>query len=124
MQDNDKMYANILQFFPAMQPKRQEAEILSDTRAKEVFVDLGYRGVDLANVKVYKARQKRGINTWRLKRALKRRNAIEPVIGHLKNDGLLLSNSLKGELGDAKHAPVRRRPQHPLDPPTTPDFLP
>ena len=62
----------------------EQAEILSGTRAKEVFVDLGYRGSKVPNVTIYKARQKRGINTRRLKRALKRRNAIEPVIGHLK----------------------------------------
>jgi IS5 family transposase len=33
-----------------------------------------------------------------------RRKAIEPIIGHLKNDGLLGRNYLKGELGDALHA--------------------
>lgn len=82
----------------------EQAEILSGTRAKEVFVDLGYRGVDVPNVTIYKARQKRGLNTRRLKRALKRRNAIEPIIGHLKNDGLLGRNYLKGELGDALNA--------------------
>jgi IS5 family transposase len=43
-------------------------------------------------------------HTRRLQRALKRRNPIEPVIGHLKNDGLLRRNCLKGELGDALHA--------------------
>ena len=82
----------------------EQAEILSGTRAREVFVDLGYRGTLVPNVTVYKARQKRGVNTRRLKRALKRRNAIEPIIGHLKNDGLLGRNYLKGELGDAMHA--------------------
>lgn len=44
------------------------------------------------------------MDTRRLKRALKRRNAIEPIISHLKNDGLLGRNYLKGELGDALHA--------------------
>ena len=82
----------------------EQAETLSGTRAKEVFVDLGYRGIDVPQVTFYKARQKRGVNTQRLKRALKRRNAIEPIIGHLKNDGLLGRNYLKGELGDAMHA--------------------
>jgi IS5 family transposase len=82
----------------------EQAEILSGTRAKEVFVDLGYRGVEVPGVTIYKARQKRGVDTRRLKRALKRRNAIEPVIGHLKNDGLLGRNYLKGEMGDALHA--------------------
>ena len=32
---------------------------------------------------------------------LKRRNAIEPIIGHMKNDGLLGRNYLKGAEGDA-----------------------
>ncbi|WP_347987885.1 IS5 family transposase [Methylomonas sp. AM2-LC] len=82
----------------------EQAEILSGIRAKEVFVDLGYRGVELAGITIYKARQKRGVDTRRLKRALKRRNAIEPIIGHLKNDGLLGRNYLKGEMGDALHA--------------------
>ncbi len=40
----------------------------------------------------------------KLKRLLKRRNAIEPMIGHMKNDGLLRRNWLKGSLGDAMHA--------------------
>lgn len=82
----------------------EQAEILSGTRAKEAFVDLGYRGVEIPGITIYKARQKRGVDTRRLKRALKRRNAIEPIIGHLKNDGLMRRNYLKGELGDALHA--------------------
>ena len=49
---------------------------------------------------VYISGQKRGIKTQRLKRSLKRRQAIEPVIGHLKADGLLGRNHLKGTEGD------------------------
>ena len=49
---------------------------------------------------VYNSGQKRGITTQRLKRSLKRRQAIEPIIGHLKSDGLLGRNYLKGTLGD------------------------
>ncbi|MGZ8143954.1 MAG: IS5 family transposase [Methylosarcina sp.] len=82
----------------------EQAEILSGTRAKEAFVDLGYRGREVPGVTLYKSRQKRGLNTRRLKTALKRRNAIEPVIGHMKNDGLLRRNYLKGQLGDAMNA--------------------
>ena len=87
-------------------------------------MDLGYRGVDVSNVTIYKARQKRGVNTRRLKQALKRRNAIEPGIGHLKNGGLLRRNHQR-RVGQchARH-PVRRRPQHPPEPPATPGFLP
>lgn len=46
---------------------------------------------------------KRGV-TAAIKRKLKRRNAIEPIIGHLKSDGRLARNFLKGTLGDAMNA--------------------
>ncbi len=35
---------------------------------------------------------------------IKRRSAIEPMIGHMKADGKLGRNWLKGALGDAMHA--------------------
>ena len=66
----------------------------------EAFVDKGYRGHDETETTVYISGQKRGINTRRLKRSLKRRQAIEPVIGHLKSDGRLGRNFLKGTEGD------------------------
>jgi IS5 family transposase len=46
---------------------------------------------------------KRGVTTWINKR-LKRRNAIKPVIGHMKSDGHLERNFLKGAMGDAVNA--------------------
>jgi len=67
---------------------------------EEVFVDRGYRGHGEAESSVYISGQKRGIRTLRLKRSLRRRQAIEPVIGHLKSDGLLDRNYLKGSEGD------------------------
>ena len=66
----------------------------------EVFVDRGYRGHAEEETAVYISGQRRGIKTQRLKRSLKRRQAIEPVIGHLKSDGLLGRNYLKGTEGD------------------------
>jgi IS5 family transposase len=39
-----------------------------------------------------------------IKRELRRRNAIEPIIGHTKADGLLERNHLKGAAGDAINA--------------------
>jgi IS5 family transposase len=36
-----------------------------------------------------------------MRRELKRRSAIEPVIGHMKNDGRLGRNFLAGRIGDA-----------------------
>ncbi|MDP2152093.1 MAG: hypothetical protein Q8J66_00305, partial [Methylotenera sp.] len=47
--------------------------------------------------------QKRGV-TPSVKKAIHRRSAIEPAIGHMKSDGRLGRNWLKGELGDALHA--------------------
>ena len=42
--------------------------------------------------------------TQRLRRDIRRRSAIEPAIGHMKNDGRLRRNWLKGTAGDAFHA--------------------
>lgn len=39
-----------------------------------------------------------------LKKLLKRRQVVEPMIGHMKSDGLLDRKWLKGALGDAMHA--------------------
>lgn len=47
--------------------------------------------------------ERRGM-TRRLKAELKRRSAIEPTIGHMKNDGRLGRNWLKGALGERLHA--------------------
>jgi IS5 family transposase len=73
---------------------------LTGVRPERCYVDLGYRGHDVTDVEVFKARQKRGV-TKRIRRELKRRNAIEPIIGHMKNDGLMHRNYLKGTQGDA-----------------------
>ena len=49
------------------------------------------------------AGRRRGI-TATIKRELRRRSAIEAMIGHMKLDGRLARNHLKGALGDAIHA--------------------
>ncbi|MDR3410701.1 MAG: IS5 family transposase [Formivibrio sp.] len=82
----------------------EQVEILTGHRPKEAFVDLGYRGHSAPDdIKVYHSRLKKGI-TPRLRRDIRRRSAIEPIIGHMKNDGLLRRNWLKGALGDYLHA--------------------
>ncbi len=65
-------------------------------------VDQGYKGHRLTghpHTAVYITGQKRGV-TDKIKRWLKRRAVVEPVIGHAKNDGLLGRNWLKGRAGD------------------------
>ncbi len=77
-----------------------QVRCLTGTSSDEAFVDRGYRGHDETESTVYISGQKRGIKTQRLKRSLRRRQAIEPVIGHLKADGLLGRNHLNGTDGD------------------------
>ncbi len=42
--------------------------------------------------------------TRTLKKHLKRRSAIDPHIGHMKSEGKLRRNNLKGAIGDALNA--------------------
>ena len=72
-------------------------------KPKRIYVDKGYRGHDPSlKLNVFKAGQKR--LAPQIKNEMKRRSAIEPVIGHLKNDGHLGRNYLKGALGDKINA--------------------
>ena len=56
-----------------------------------------------SHTEVYISRQ-RNLPSPTIKRELRRRSAIEPVIGPLKRDGLLERNHLAGERGDAINA--------------------
>jgi IS5 family transposase len=72
---------------------------------KDVVVDLGYRGVDHDNPQVQIIhRGKFKSLTPQQRRWLKRRQAVEPAIGHLKNDHRMERCWLQGALGDALHA--------------------
>jgi IS5 family transposase len=69
---------------------------------KEAVVDLGYRGVDAANPGVLiKHRGWIRSMTDKDRQQLKRRQAVEPVIGHLKADHRMVRCWLKGSVGDA-----------------------
>lgn len=82
----------------------EQAAILTGCQPTEAFVDLGYRGAEVQKgTALYHRKLKRDI-TARLRRDIKRRSAIEPAIGHMKNDGRLRRNWLKGTDGDAFHA--------------------
>ena len=72
--------------------------------AERIYLDKGYQGHDYPNKRrVYKSGQKRGL-TPTIKKELRRRSAIEAVIGHMKNDGRLGRNFLKGRDGDKINA--------------------
>src|SRR3954471_12258965 len=71
-----------------------------------VVTDAGYRGHHAPKEKrfrVYVAGQKRGL-TAAIKRALRRRAAVEPVIGHLKSEHRMGRNHLAHSAGDAINA--------------------
>ena len=71
-----------------------------------IVADAGYRGHNAPKDKMFKvhvAGQKRGL-TKAIKRAFRRRAAIEPVIGHLKSDHRMGRNFLASAEGDANNA--------------------
>lgn len=76
---------------------------LTGTLPKSVFVDKGYRGVEIADTQIWRSGQKRGV-TASIRKAIRRRSMIEPMIGHMKSDGQLGRNWLQGAEGDAIHA--------------------
>jgi transposase, IS5 family len=76
-------------------------EKLTGCAIERAYVDKGYRGHDAAHPRrVFISGQKRGVFGI-IKRELRRRSAIEPVIGHMKTDGHLGRCHLKGREGDA-----------------------
>ena len=81
-----------------------ETQRLTGREIERVYVDKGYRGHDAPRpLRVFISGQKRGVH-GAIKRELRRRSAIEPVIGHMKSDGHLGRNYLKGRHGDQVNA--------------------
>jgi transposase, IS5 family len=81
-------------------------EQLVGNTIERLHVDAGYRGHNAPpdyKFKVYTARQKRRV-TPAVKREMKRRAAVEPVIGHLKEEHRMNRNYLAGRRGDANNA--------------------
>jgi len=81
----------------------EQVEILTDQRPNMAFVDRGYRGHGVETVKVFISGARRGV-TRTIAKLLRRRSAIEPMIGHMKTDGRLTRCPLKGTIGDALFA--------------------
>ena len=74
-------------------------------RPAQVYVDRGYRGHDYQGpIQVHVDRGRRGKLAKRLWRWMKRRAAIEPGIGHLKQEHRMDRCRLKGPEGDAFNA--------------------
>lgn len=81
----------------------EQVGILAGHTPKIVLADRGYRGVQPPSGTRLLISHTRRLPK-RLKTLLKRRQVVEPMIGHMKADGLLAKNWLKGAVGDALHA--------------------
>ena len=76
---------------------------MTGVAAARGYVDRGHRGHGLDHQRVFISGQRRGI-TPTIGRELRRRSAIEPVIGHMKSDGRLDRKFLAGVRRDAINA--------------------
>jgi len=83
-----------------------DMEALVGNTIERILADKGYRGhnaPDDYKFRVFISGQKRGV-TPRIKRELRRRSAVEPVIGHLKAEHRMGRNYLWFRRGDANNA--------------------
>lgn len=82
-----------------------QVERLTGKVPKRCHVDRGYKGhgVEPERCQVLISGSRRGV-TKSMRKEMKRRSSIEPEIGHMKADGLLGRNFLKGVAGDAMNA--------------------
>jgi len=82
-----------------------QAEDLAGFEAGEIYVDRGYKGhnYDGGGI-VHLARQGMRRIKPSLRKWLRRRSAVEPVIGHMKKDGRMDRNYLAGKEGDRINA--------------------
>jgi IS5 family transposase len=82
----------------------EQTEALTGREVERAYVDKGYRGHKAPKPRrIFISGQKRGVHGV-IKRELRRRSAIEAVIGHMKTDGHLGRNYLKGHRGDQANA--------------------
>jgi transposase, IS5 family len=83
-----------------------EIEALIGNTIERILADKGYRGHNAPpdyRFRVFTSGQKRRM-TPKIKREMRRRSAVEPVIGHLKSDHRMDCNYLWHRQGDATNA--------------------
>jgi len=102
-------FAPFLRRFPAkyaLATVIPDIEAMVGARLDKVVADAGYRGHNAPKDQQFKvcvANQKRGL-TKTIKRYFRRRSAVEPVIGHAKNEHRMTRNYLAHATGDAINA--------------------
>jgi hypothetical protein len=99
-------------------------EALVGNTIARILADKGYRGHNAPpdyKFRVFISGQKRGV-TPRIKRELRRRSAVEPVIGHLEAEHRMGRNYLSHRRGRQRR-PRRRRLQLPPPDPLAQPFV-
>ena len=85
-------------------PVVAEMEALTGVEVRRIHLDKGYRGHNYPNkFRVWISGQVRRV-TKTIRREMKRRAAVEPVIGHVKAEHRMDRNYLKGRNGDRANA--------------------
>jgi len=84
--------------------KQLKTMLPDGVQPEAVFVDRGYKGHGVTEVAVHMDQKKKKSETKSFRKWLKRRSAIEPLIGHMKNDGGPKRNHLLGKEGDQINA--------------------
>jgi IS5 family transposase len=90
-----------------LQGALEQAERITEKKIDHAYVDRGYRGVKLPaeqKTEIHIAGRYRKNLTRSQRKWLKRRSAIEPVIGHAKHDNRMERNHLHGTDGDIINA--------------------
>ena len=86
-----------------LQKSLQNAEENTGYEIKEILADKGYRGHGIKDKKILIPGYKKHMSRYE-KQKLKKRSAIEAYISHMKNQGKLDRNYLKGPQGDEFNA--------------------
>ncbi len=81
-----------------------QAENMTQIKIGQATCDLGYRGHGIKDKKILIVPRNKNKASLSVRRWWRRRNAIEPIIGHSKSDHRLNRNKLAGELGDQLNA--------------------
>jgi IS5 family transposase len=85
----------------------EQQERLTGVRAKNAYVDRGYKSREIGETQVIAPSNGNGKTKYektKLRMCFRRRAAIEPIIGHAKSDFGMDRNYLKGETGDQVNA--------------------
>jgi len=87
-----------------LKPALKQVEALTGVKVEVALVDQGYRGADYhpEDVTVHVVGRHKAIGA--LHKLFKRRSAIEPIIGHTKQDHGMTRNHLLGQVGDKINA--------------------